>query len=119
MVINRYIGGGADSIANMAKPSNVYENLVIANNNWTANTFTALANGYVNVKYNTTTINGNLGVYMDSSVSMYECKHNEKISIIIPVSKNSVYSIYCKDGSLELARFIYSIGSAKKLGLIA
>lgn len=110
--------GGADSIANMAMPSDVY--ITLENNTAVVDKlYTAPADGYIFAQsdkwvqvwneYETPTSTSHWGSgYYNSSSGVGR--------VFVPVRRGATISYY--GGATTTAKFIYSVGSAKKLGLI-
>ena len=113
--------GGADSIAEMSAPSSVYENIVINHNDWAINSYTAPANGFIIFTQKTTSSGGNMLINLSKvDVNFANCTKlsGERVSAYLAVRKGDSCSIRSVYGTVESCTFIYSIGSAKKLGLI-
>lgn len=112
-----------DYIANLAMPSDVYENMGtnFVDNKWAE--FTAPADGWVNIRVLTTGSYNNSILVRQANVGTSSFTHKivQWCYLCIPVvaGKYAVYVNYNSfDNTKTIHQFVYSVGSAKALGLI-
>ena len=116
------MGGGADSIAEMSAPSSVYLAQSYPNvSAWTDNTYIAPSDGYINVVTAASSVSSTAIIALSSPTirqTNLVNSGNGCYTYIPVVGGQTIHIGRGKYHSNMVVYFFYSIGSAKKLGLI-